>query len=254
MLKVPKRRRAFAASGLRVLLLWLMVRVSFAQAVRVESVAAWASYSHALQLKSGQQLREVQGWGGGITVQLPIASVLSIGLQGDYRDLAIDQENAVEQWRWAFWERFYRNYVRDLQARDPSYSASLVPEQRLYLVELAARMNVHWPPKGKARVRLAFGTGPWFYTRTLRLHERWQKRFPELGHTFAYEYDNYAEERKGVVYGASVCGGVEVELQRYLRLGAEVCFGKVLRVRGSDYENFPVHSLGSLRCAVLFAY
>lgn len=224
------------------------------QMVRVESLSAWSSYAHSLGLKSGQQLRRATGWAAGGPASLRLSRFVSVGITAGYCDLMIEQDRAVEQWNWAFWQRFYGNHVGDLQSRDTSYRATLTPEQHLYMIQVVPFIALHWPEGGVATLYLETGAGPWFFERTLRLHEVWEKKFPELNHVFVYDYYNHAEVRKGVVYTATFQLGVEFLAQRFLRFRLSGRYSTVFPTGRSDYERFPVTSLAELGCALVCVY
>ncbi len=236
------------------LMSWACSSVALSQGVRLESLSAWVSSAQGLELKHGQELRQVRGWGGGCAASLRLTGALAVGVRAAYADLQVDQERAVEQWGWAFWQRFYGNYVRDLQSRDSSYRATLTPDQHLYITQLVPMVEFRWPQKGAAAMRVAAGAGPWFYERTLRLHEVWEKDFPQLNHVFVYDYYNHAEVRKGVVCAATLEGGVELMLQQFLRLRFCASYSRLLSSTGSAYERFPLVSLGGLAAEMVFTY
>ncbi|MBC7187569.1 MAG: hypothetical protein H5U38_11090 [Calditrichaeota bacterium] len=224
------------------------------QTVRLESLSAWSSYVHGLGLKQDQHVRQATGWAAGGTASLRLSRLVAVGITAGYCDLTIEQDRAVEQWNWAFWQRFYGNYVRDLQSRDASYRATLTPDQHLYVTQVVPCITLRWPEGGVASFYLATGAGPWFYERALRLHEVWEKEFPELNHVFVYDYYNHAEVRKGAVYVATLEMGVEVVAQRFLHFRLSGRYGTVLPTGGSDYERFPATSMAQLTCALVFVY
>jgi hypothetical protein len=228
--------------------------VASGQRPRLESLAAWASSGQGLGLKKDQHLRQATGWGAGGAASLRLSRLVAVGVRVGYCDLTIEQDRAVEQWNWAFWQRFYGNYVRDLQSRDKSYRATLTPDQHLYMRQLVPFVALRWPQTSRAALCLTTGAGPWFYERTLRLHEVWQKEFPELGYVFAYDYYNHAEVRKGVVYAATFEVGAELMVQRFLHFRLSGRYSTVFPKRGGQYERFPVTSVAELACALVFVY
>ncbi|MDZ7295685.1 MAG: hypothetical protein ONB14_09735 [candidate division KSB1 bacterium] len=234
--------------------LWVLWSGASAQKLQPVSVSAWAAYDHGFGLKKGQGLRQVNGWATGCAASFRLTRAVGLGIRAGYFDLQIEQDRAVEQWGWAFWQRFYGNYVRDLQSRDKSYRATFTPDQHLYMTELMPLVTLRWPDKGKAALHLAVGAGALFYERTLRLHEVWEKHFPELNYVFVYDYYNHAEVRKGVVYAARFEVGCELMVQRYVCLRVSAACGRIVPAGGRSYERFPMTTLGELVGALVFLY
>lgn len=221
----------------------------------LKAIALHGRYLHHVTLKSGEGLNRAQGFGGNADVQFRFTRIFSINLAAGYADLGIDQDDAVNRWNWGFWERFYRNYVRDLQQRDPNYVATFTPRQRLQMVPVHLTAGMSVPLRLAVKPEISFGGSLYRYKRTLTLHERWQKNFPELNYTYIYEFDNHAEKRTGTVFG--LIGGLSNRWQpwRWLALDLGGRYHWIIPTQTREaYRYFPVKSFVEVLVGAVFVY
>jgi opacity protein-like surface antigen len=222
-----------------------------AVAQRVRAVQVQYGRLHHWDLPSGYKLRSISGGGFDVRLHVPLSTRLSLILEGGYFDTSIDQEDAVEQWNWPFWERFYGNYVRSLVGRDRNYAVDLNPKQHLYMIPVQLGMRFEYP-LNPFRPFLIASAGVVFYERNLQLNEQWTKYFPEIDHRFKYEYDNHADVRKGEVFSARIGAGTEFILNNSFALTAELSY-RYYQVRKSD-RLFPLESSLGIRLGLVFYY
>jgi len=224
--------------------------------IKLESITVVGNYWWDDQLKPGEGLHGARGIGGGVHVRFEITPLLSLGLSGGYADLKIDQDRAVDRWNWGFWERFYRNYVQDLQQRDPNYVATFTPNQRLQLLPALMWAEVDLPLRMAVRPRVSLGVSLYRYRRTLTLHERWEKRFPELNYSYVYEFDNHADNRSGTLFGLVGGAGVRRPLYRFVEVHAQGRYHWVFQrwARHDAYRYFPLKRFLEASLGVVFRY
>lgn len=238
--------------SLRLVLCWLGCVPALAPGQGLEAIAIQGGYWHHGQLVTGQKFKSIAGPGGDIGLRVGLNRCLAINLTGSYGDLAVNQEDAIEQWDWAFWQRFYRNYVRDLIQRDPNYTAILTPKQKLLLKSVQASVRIRWPIRAWLAPFADFGAGISFYERNLRLQEHWQKYFPDSNYTYSYSYDNHAEFRQGKVYPILAGVGFELGLAKDLALEFG---GQLYHLWLPDPDkNFPLKNVWQLKAGLLFRY
>jgi len=231
------------------------INPSFSQSTRLKAVKLYTSYCHHIELESGQQLNSVNGIGFGLAVTFKINRFFAIGLDGGYSDLKIDQDDAVANWDWGFWNRFYGNYARDLQQRDPNYVANFTPNQRLHLIPVHLFAEARLPMGSFFTPYLNFGGGVYFYERNLSLREQWQKYFPQIDYTFQYEFDNFANVRKGNVFGLRFGIGGSFSLSKHFGIDMNGKYHYVGRLKDyGNYENFPMKSWIELGIGMKFLY
>jgi len=171
---------------------------------------------------SEQSLNSISGIGFAVTVEGKLTKNLYLNLTSSHLYLGIDQENALENWDWAYWEDIYGNTVDGLLQKD-KYDVELEPVQKLsikpYTIELKCVFNLS--------ERLSFnsnlGFGVAWYKRELWLKENWQKYFATIDYTYQYNYRNNARPRRdGFAYLTRGKLGVNYRLSEYLKLFMEV--------------------------------
>ncbi|MGQ9560802.1 MAG: hypothetical protein ACUVTG_09430 [Candidatus Oleimicrobiaceae bacterium] len=224
--------------------------------IRVESITFSGSFVHNVGLKPGEGLNGVRGFGGGVQVHFRLTPAFFLRAASGYADLEVDQDDAVNRWRWGFWDRFYREYVRDLQQRDPNYVATFTPMQRLHFIAAHLTAEMRLPLHIGIKPYLTCGVSLYRYERTLTLHERWRKRFPELNYTYEYEYDNHAEDRLGTLFG--VLGGIggRIHLYRFVEIDLQGRYHRILTrwSRHEAYQYFPMKNFTDVSLGVVFMY
>jgi hypothetical protein len=199
-----------------------------------------------------QQINSIDGWEIITQIQFEINDNLAIELQGGYGDLAINQNDAVNQWNWPFWERFYGNYVRSLVSQDSNYSVKLTPIQHLYIIPVELNMKIGYPITSKLRPYLKLGGGVVFYERNLRLNEKWNKYFPELDYYFRYQYDNHADKKTGQKYYLNMSLGSDYQFSKHFGLLFGLNYKHFLDMKNE--RTFPIESLGSANLGLIFYY
>ncbi len=228
---------------------------AFSQSQRLEAVTVYSSYHHHLKLASGAQLNAVDGFGAGLSLSFRINKFIAIGLEGGYSDLKIDQDDAVKNWDWGFWNRFYGNYVKDLQQRDPNYVATFTPNQRLYLISIHLFIETRIPRLSFFTPYLNFAGGVYFYERNLSMREEWKKYFPQIDYTFQYEFDNFANVRKGNVFGLRIGIGGTFSLSKYFEIDMNAKYHHISRLKDyGNYEHFPLKSWIEVGIGLKFLY
>lgn len=222
-----------------------------AQAQILKSIQVYGNYTGHAALVEDQQLRYARGPGFGALMQFRLSQMFSLCLEGNYSDLKIEQNQAVEQWNWPFWETFYGNYIRSLVNQDSNYAVNLNPNQNLYLIPVIFSVQIELPMKMYTPF-LRIGSGWVFYKRNLSLNENWQKHFSEPDYTFEYEYDNHAPPKEGQVPAFKATLGVEYRL--FSTLGVSPSFTFFQYFFDDKKEALPLKSAWQLDVNLAFYY
>ena len=234
-------------------LLLILPNMAHGQQLKLESVTPYGCYFHHLSLKSGEKLNLINGYGSGVSIRFRINKFLAMGIECAYNNLKIDQDDAVEQWNWKFWEKFYGAYIRDLQERDSNYVVILTPFQYINIIPVHLVAIAHFPNRTIFTPSLSIAGGVYFYKRNLWLREQWQKHFPDLNYTYEYEFNNYAEAHRGRVYGARVGFGGYIALSKYMKLNLMGKYHHIINIgREENYDNFPMNSFFEFSLGVSF--
>lgn len=225
------------------------------QQIKLESVTPYGCYFHHLSLKSGKKLNLINGFGSGASIRFRMNKFLAMGIECAYNNLKIDQDDAVEQWNWKFWEKFYGAYIHDLQKSDSNYVAVLKPFQRISIIPVHLAVVARFPNKTFFTPELNMAVGVYFYKRNLWLSEQWQKNFPDLNYTYEYGFNNYAEVHRGRVYGARVGLGGYIALSKYIKLNLMGKYHHIIQIgREENYDDFPMDSFIEFSTGVSFFY
>lgn len=242
-------------SLIAISLLLILPNVAHGQQLKLVSVTPYGCYFHHLSLKSGEKLNLINGYGSGVSIRFRINKFLAMGIECAYNNLKIDQDNAVEQWNWKFWEKFYSTYIHDLQKSDSNYVAVLKPFQRISIIPVHLTVVACFPNKTFFTPELNMAGGVYFYKRNLWLSEQWQKNFPDLDYTYEYEFNNYAEVHEGRVYGAQVGLGGNIALSKYIKLTLMGKYHHIIQIgREENYDDFPMDSFFEFSAGVSFFY
>lgn len=279
---------------LRVLCLILfafagLLRAEDPTGIRIESLTASASPLLTAQKKSG--FTSVTGWGGQVEARVRLTDMFSVGLQFGYGQYDLDQTNAVGQWNWVYWTKYYRSYIntewlgdsvyldgvkrktsqltdeevtsgRRLIRKDSVYEASLPARQYMNLTTYGLILAAAYPVTDYLSVFGSAGVRMQVYERNLYLDEQWTKRRKadagvDSGKVIAFQYGfrNYSTTISGEVYGVVVGGGVDLAISELiaLRLSGEYT-GYWIRENNTADRNFPIEGYYSAALGIVIRY
>ena len=251
-MKALKNDRTLTGLGLLLMGCLILFSPSSAPAQKLRAIELHGHYASGLLLRSGEQLQSIDGTGLGLELQGKLASWLTIVLSTAYSDLTIEQNDAVEQWDWPFWNRFYRNYTQSLVTQDTNYAVVMTPNQNIYMIPVILNLKGYYPLKKRFLSFLGIGAGIVFYERNLRLNERWSKYFPEIDYTFEYQYDNHAHVKKGQVFRVDLSVGSEYRFAEHFALSGGVVYQHYLVTKRE--RDFPLKSLVQALLGLVFYY
>lgn len=186
-----------------ITLTFLLISGASAAHIRLHSITPLTGFNLAFDLKPDQQLKKVNGLGGGAVIRFSLNTRWNILLEGGYFNLNIEQNDPIAYWNWEFWNRFYGNYIRDLQ-RDSNYVAQLSYRQQLHLIPALIQMEFTQKLGKRFSIQAAVGGGLFYFKRVLTVHEKWSKYFPEKDYRFSYAFDNHANPHSGTLPASSL--------------------------------------------------
>jgi hypothetical protein len=226
----------------RLVLGFLVATFSLPAGAQIHSVQLFGSYSAAV----GKRLAVVSADapGGGVEVRVRLSDHLMLSFIGGFERYTINQDSALEQWNWRFWEERYRGIVQDNLASDSSLSAVLTPVQAMEVLPLLVTLDLEFTPVAHLSVRPSAGVGVWFYTRSLYLHEEWQKRFNSIGYTFDYSYRNFAQDKKGTPFVGVGRLEVAYQVNDIFEVNTTARFTTAFATEGRlGYDEFPLKDI-----------
>lgn len=222
-------------------------------AAQIESARLYISYSTPLSKRLS--VNEIDGMGGGLELSIRVTDFLSVSVSGGYELYSLNQDNALEQWNWRFWEQRYRGIVRADTAADPGLKASLNPVQKMDAIPLIINLKGVFRLAERFSVSPSAGAGVIFYTRRMYLHEYWEKRFTAADYTFEYDFRNFAQDKTGNPFLFSLGTELDYLLADYLSLSAAVKYIKIAATPGKyGYSEFPFDDELTIKAGLKFHY
>ena len=229
-------------------------------AQNLESLTFYSSYSTAItsQLFGGSDKMAVyraEGYGGGAEFSFLVYDKFYLNLNGGYTHYTINQDSALVQWHWLFWDRRYRSRVQADLASDSTLAATITPVQSMAVIPLMLTLNYKFQPTENLFITPYAGGGILFYTRSLFINEYWQKYFGQVDYTFGYSFRNFANDKKG--NPVAINGGVDItyKLSDIFRIQTKFNYLHVIKTEGSmGYDDFPYHSALNFNLGITFMY
>ena len=250
-MKRPIKTIIISKVGLVILLDLLLVCAVFPANIRLHSITPLAGFNMGLKLKPDQGLQSVNGPGAGAIIRFSINAHWNFSLAGGYYNLKVHQAEPITHWNWEFWNRFYGNYIRDLQ-RDSNYVAQLTYEQNLNLIPALVMVGFQQRIGEHFSLGILMGGGIYHFKRVLKVHEKWTKYFPEKDYAFTYAFDNHANPHSGNVPLAFVGLEGQYRLGKFINLNLGLSFNQFFRTESETY--FPFKQMLQFQFGVQFLH
>jgi hypothetical protein len=220
---------------------------------QIQSAKFYAGYSSPVSKRIS--VNEISAVGGGLEIQVKVYDFLSVSIAGGYDLYSLQQDNAIAQWNWRFWEQRYRGIVRADTAADPSLKASLNPVQKMDVVPLMLNINGSFEVFNNFIIRPSVGAGVYFYTRRMYLHEYWEKQFTASDYTFEYNYRNFAQDKTGNPFFLTSGISFDYQLAEYLSLSTSFNYIKMAKTPDEyGYSEFPFEDALNIKFGLNFLY
>jgi len=243
------------SNDMKRLLVPVILLTAFALTARgqVHSIQAYGTWSRGVNVVPG--FTSATAWGGGAAVRIDLGSDLVLAVGAGYEYYRLDQDSALQRWNWKFWNDRYAGIVRANLAADSSLSATLEPVQSMEILPVTVSLGYVLRPGDDFSVRPLLGAGVAFYTRSLYLHESWQKAFDAASYTFAYDYRNFANDKKGnpFFWLAEVQGSWQASELITIDLGAR--YTGTVRTPGKfGFDEFPLYNTLTIAAGISILY
>ncbi|MBZ0199045.1 MAG: hypothetical protein K8H86_04195, partial [Ignavibacteriaceae bacterium] len=229
-------------------------------AQNLESLTFYSTYSTAVTSeflgKSNKiSVYRAEGYGGGAEFSFHIYDKFYINLNGGFTHYTIQQDSALLQWHWRFWDDRYRNRVKADLAADSNLAATITPMQTMDIIPVILTLNYKFEPVKNLFITPYAGGGILFYTRSLFINEYWEKYFTQVNYSFSYSFRNFADDKKG--NPAVINGGVDItyKLSEIFRIQSKFNFYHVIKTEGSmGYNDFPFYNAINFNLGLTFMY
>ena len=222
-------------------------------AAQIQSAELYVAYSAPLSKRLS--VSTINGVGGGLEINIKVYDFLSVSISGGYGLYSLQQDDAIAQWNWKFWEQRYRGIVRADTAADPYLKASLNPVQKMDAIPLIIRINGLFSISDGLTIKPSAGAGVLFYTRRMYLHEYWEKKFTSADYTFEYDFRNFAQDKTGNPFLLSTGVDIDYAVTDYLSLNTGFSYIKIAATPGKyGYSEFPFDDEVYIRIGLNFLY
>lgn len=194
--------------------------------------------------------------GGGVGVYFKLNDFITLGVTAGYQLFSINQDSALTQWDWYFWNVRYRGSVQaDLADSALKLSATFNPIQKMDFIPVMLNFKSNFSLTENLAITPILGGGIIFYTRRLYLEEDWTRRFDKIDHTFSYRYRNFTDDKKGNPF--FVMGGLNLSYQfsEIASLSADFVYNYVLKTEGKfGYDQLPFTNSYGIKLGINFLY
>jgi len=228
----------------------LAVQANPTPRVHLTNIILNGGYSKATGID--RSYTKLDGYGFEICANWQLRSRLSAGLTTDHYYYTIEQQDAVKNWGWSYWQKIYNGVIATLQ-NDPTYDVRLQPHQILKTKSIDLNGELRLPFGKYLTVRSDVRGGLVWYSRQLWLHEFWTRYYPSIDYTFKYDFRNYANARCGWVYDLAASVGAELYLTHSVSVSVQVGYTHYLRER-RDAEFFPLRNNILINYGVILNY
>ncbi len=231
------------------LLILLLSSNGFSQ---LKSIKIFGDYSFANQKRI--LVNKIDAVGGGVGIYLKIYDNFSIGIIGCYQLFSLQQDSALEKWRWDYYEYRWKGNIR-ADLLDSNYQASIRPVQKMDVIPIMLSINYSFDVLNNIVISPFVGGGVIFYTRRLMLEEYWTRKYPQADYTFSYNYQNFAPTKSGNPFFLIAGTGIEYQFSEIASLAFDFSYTSMMKTAGKyGFEEFPFSNSFNFKFGLSFLY
>jgi hypothetical protein len=229
----------------------LIVVLSFPVKSQLSSIDINGSFSTAGSLKYA--VTKANGFGGGIDVSVKVFNNFYLTASAGYQSYSIDQDSALTQWQWYFWDNRYYGSIRADLTDTAKYSLVVTPNQGINSVPVSFKIGYE-AKIGDFSVRPYVGAGILFFSRWFYVEESWTKKLTKLDNTFNYSYRNFAPSKQG--NPIMLLGGLSLSypLFDYIGVKGEFNYTHFVETEGMGYSELPFSNNLNFKLGLSFSY
>jgi hypothetical protein len=232
------------------ILIFVFLLCSFVSA-QIHSVKLYGEYSKP----TGKRLlvTDIDALGGGVNIRIDLVNSFFLNANIAYNLYTLDQESAIAQWDWRYWDR-YEEFI-ELTLQDNAYTAEIIPIQKMDVIPISLTFCYEFKLSNSVDILPYGGGGVFFYTRRLSISEDWIKHFESIDYDFAYSFRNIAPQKQG--NPLFITGGLEIvyRFAEFFSLNAAANYISVLQTNGKlGFENFPFDKAININFGIGFIY
>lgn len=218
---------------------------------QLSSIGLSGSFSTAGSLKYA--VTKASGFGGGVDVSVKVFNNFYLTVYTGYQSYSIDQDSALTQWKWNFWDNRYYGSIRADLTDTAKYSLVITPNQGINSIPVALKIGYE-AKIGELSVRPYIGAGILFFSRWFYVEENWTKKLSKLDNTFNYSYRNFAPSKQG--NPIMLLGGLSLTypLIDYINVKGEFNYTYFVETEGMGYSVLPFSNNLNFKLGLSFSY
>jgi|GEM_PF-2411923 len=211
--------------------------------------------------------------GSGIKGSINLSLSKNFGLEFGvgYLSMKIDQNSAVNQWNWSYYDSVYANKLY-YYIQSGEYDIEQHPQQQITIIPFEVALNYSVSLSKAIEPYILGGVGIFSYKRNLWLDETWGEgyKLPQDSIYYEYRFNHYAPPKKGAIPYLRLGAGVNFTLMQYLSLGVDYELNHIPFRKGSisyrvydilftenyyrQIDNFPFDDIGKITLSLNFNY
>ncbi|GAB1348846.1 hypothetical protein MASR1M107_10590 [Ignavibacteriales bacterium] len=231
--------------------LFIAVVFSSSMLAQLTSIETTGSFSTAGSLKYA--VTKANGFGGGVKINFKTFDNFYISISAGYQSFSIDQDSALTQWKWYFWDNRYYGSIRADLTDTAKYQLTITPNQGINSIPVSILVGYE-TKLGDLKIKPYAGAGIFFFSRWFYVVEDWTKKLTKLNSTFNYNYRNFAPSKQG--NPIMLHGGISLEypLFDFVNLAGEFNYTHFLETDGMGYSELPFGNKLNFKLGLSFSY
>jgi len=230
---------------------FLVLLLSTGLKAQLSDIEVTGSFSTAGSLKYA--LTKASGFGGGVKVNFKTFDNFYISIVAGYQSYSIDQDSALTQWKWNFWDNRYYGSIRADLTDTAKYKLTITPTQGMNTLPVS--LMVGYEAKlGDLSIKPYAGAGILFFTRWFYVVEDWTKKLSKLDAQFNYNYRNFAPSKYG--NPLMLHGGLSLKYPvfDYVSLTGDLNYTYFVETDGMGYSELPFRNNLNFKLGLSFSY
>lgn len=235
----------------RITTFLLVLLLSTGLKAQLSDIEVTGSFSTAGSLKYA--LTKASGFGGGVKVNFKTFDNFYISIVAGYQSYSIDQDSALTQWKWNFWDNRYYGSIRADLTDTAKYKLTITPTQGMNTLPVS--LMVGYEAKlGALSIKPYAGAGILFFTRWFYVVEDWTKKLSKLDAQFNYNYRNFAPSKYG--NPLMLHGGLSLKYPvfDYVSLTGDLNYTYFVETDGMGYSELPFRNNLNFKLGLSFSY
>lgn len=235
----------------RISTFFLVLLLSTGLKAQLSDIEVTGTFSSAGSLKYA--LTKANGFGGSVKINFKTFDNFYISFVAGYQSYSIDQDSALTQWKWNFWDNRYYGSIRADLTDTAKYKLTITPTQGMNTLPVS--LMVGYEAKlGDLSIKPYAGAGILFFTRWFYVVEDWTKKLSKLDAKFNYNYRNFAPSKYGNPLMLHRGLSLKYPVFDYVSLTGDLNYTYFVETDGMGYSELPFGNNLNLKLGLSFSY